>query len=132
MGSPRLKKKGGTGVRSIITAFMCVGVFIAFPALAQQSDNPSLNAAQTLGRQLLNQHCAICHLKPQLGAATYGPALNSETLGGKDVAIRDFISYGDPKMPGFRYQFSPAQIDAVIAYIKSVPAPAAAVTPVKQ
>jgi mono/diheme cytochrome c family protein len=58
--------------------------------------------------------------------------LSKETLGGQDVALRDFISNGTAKMPGFKYEFKPEQLNAIIAYIKTVPAPAPAVTPVKQ
>jgi len=38
------------------------------------------------------------------------------------------IANGTPRMPGFRYDLKPAEIDAIIAYIKTIPAPAAAPT----
>jgi mono/diheme cytochrome c family protein len=28
-------------------------------------------------------------------------------------------------MPGFKYHFEPAQIDAIVAYLKTIPTPAA-------
>jgi mono/diheme cytochrome c family protein len=45
------------------------------------------------------------------------------TLGGKVDLIRQFISNGSMRMPGFKYQFSPKQIDAIAAYVATLPAP---------
>ncbi len=101
---------------------------LASAALAQNAA-PALDAQQTLGRQLLNQHCAICHLKPQLGATTYGPPLGVESLGGDEAAMRQVIGEGTQRMPGFKYKFDAAGIDAIVAYIKTVAAPPA---PAKQ
>ena len=107
--------------------FIAAIIFSAFPAgfaLAQPAGAPVLDETQTRGRELLNQYCAICHLKPQLGAETYGPPLTQATLGGDAVALRDFIGHGTARMPGFQYAFKPDDLAAVIAYLKTVPAPA--------
>jgi mono/diheme cytochrome c family protein len=45
------------------------------------------------------------------------------TLGGKVDLIRQFISNGTARMPGFKYQFTPVQIDAIAAYVATLPAP---------
>jgi mono/diheme cytochrome c family protein len=79
-----------------------------------------------LGMRLFNQSCRVCHTKPQLTSPQYGPVLSMNTLGGKADIIREVISNGTPRMPGFKYTFKPAEIDAVIAYIKTIPAPTAA------
>jgi mono/diheme cytochrome c family protein len=34
------------------------------------------------------------------------------------------ILEGTPRMPGFQYMLQPAQIDAIVAFIRTVPAPA--------
>ena len=81
-----------------------------------------LNATEQLGRQLFVQSCAVCHLKQQLGAATYGPPLSKASLGGQDDVMREVIANGTPRMPGFKYHFEPAQIDAIVRYLKTVPA----------
>jgi mono/diheme cytochrome c family protein len=90
-------------------------------AAAQQAGDQQL-----LGMRLFNQSCRVCHTKPQLTSPQYGPVLSTNTLGGKADIIREVISNGTPRMPGFKYTFKPAEIDAVIAYIKTIPAPAAA------
>ena len=58
----------------------------------------------------------------------YGPVLSRETLGGDEELMREYIGNGTPRMPGFRFYFEPEQIDAIVAYLKTVPpqpAPAA-------
>jgi mono/diheme cytochrome c family protein len=94
-------------------------------ALAQQGvDN--LTDQQKLGRQVFAQSCGVCHLPPSLGAKTYGPALNKEAGGGDDDVMREFMTNGTPRMPAFKYYLKPAEMDAIIAYMRTVPVQAAA------
>jgi mono/diheme cytochrome c family protein len=79
-----------------------------------------LNATQQLGRQLFGQSCAVCHLKQQLGAATYGPPLSKASLGGQEDVMREVIANGTPRMPAFKYHLEPAQIDAIVRYLKTM------------
>jgi mono/diheme cytochrome c family protein len=84
-----------------------------------------------LGMRLFNQSCRVCHTKPQLVSPQYAPLLSMSTLGGKADTMRDVIGNGTPRMPGFKYHFKPAEIDAIVAYIKTIPAPSDAPPPVK-
>ena len=93
-------------------------------ALAQQpADN--LNDQQKLGRQVFAQSCGVCHLPPSLGAKTYGPALNKDAAGGDNDVMREFVENGTPRMPAFKYYLKPQEIDAIIAYVRTVPVQAA-------
>jgi mono/diheme cytochrome c family protein len=92
---------------------------------AAQSAAPALSENELTGMRIFNQSCRVCHTKPLLTAGQYGPVLSKETLGGDETALRDFISNGTPRMPGFKLTYTPAQIDAIAAYLKTVPAPAA-------
>jgi mono/diheme cytochrome c family protein len=85
----------------------------------------ALDDKELLGMRLFNQSCRVCHTKPQLTSPLYGPALSQASAGGQDNIMRDVISNGTPRMPGFKYHFEPAQIDAIVAYLKTIPAPAA-------
>ena len=107
-------------MRNVLMA-LCIGV-AALPtaSLAAAHD---LNATQQLGRQLFGQSCAVCHLKQQLGAETFGPPLSKASLGGQDDVMREVIANGTPRMPAFKYHFERAQIDAIVHYLKTVPAP---------
>jgi mono/diheme cytochrome c family protein len=84
-----------------------------------------------LGMRLFNQSCRVCHTKPQLASPQYAPVLSMSTLGGKADTMRDVIGNGTPRMPGFKYHFKPAEIDAIVAYIKTIPTPSDAPPPVK-
>jgi mono/diheme cytochrome c family protein len=86
---------------------------------------------RALGERLFEQSCVVCHKIPQIDATAYAPALSMNTLGGNADAIHQVISDGTARMPGFKIQFTPTQIDAIVAYIKTIPAPPAAPTPAK-
>lgn len=89
-------------------------------AVAQQAD---LNETQLLGRRVFAQSCGICHLQPSLGVKTYGPVLNKAATAGNDQVMRAFIVNGTDRMPAFKYYLEPVEIDAIIAYLRTVPVP---------
>jgi mono/diheme cytochrome c family protein len=70
----------------------------------------------------------VCHLPPQLGAPRYAPALSRDSAGGQESAMREVIANGTPRMPGFKANFTPDQIAAIAAFLKTVP-PAGASSP---
>jgi mono/diheme cytochrome c family protein len=101
-------------------------------ASAQQaSGGRSLNDTQLLGMRLFNQSCRVCHTKPQLTSPLYGPELSQNSLGGQEAVMREVISNGTPRMPGFKYHFEPAQIEAIVAYLKTIPTPPAPASPAR-
>jgi mono/diheme cytochrome c family protein len=111
----------------------------AWPGALAAEDH--LNDQQKLGRRLFEQSCGVCHTRPTLVAGMYGPELSRESVGGNEEVMRQFISNGTPRMPGFKYTYSPEQIAAIAAYLKTVPrgtqdiptarAPARAPTPAR-
>ena len=98
-------------------------------AWAQQASGASLNDQQLLGMRLFNQSCRVCHTKPQMTSPLYGPELSQNSLGGQEAVMREVISNGTPNMPGFKYHFEPDQIDAIVAYLKTLPVPAPSANP---
>ena len=90
----------------------------AAPAAYGQSE---LNEIQLRGRQIFAQSCGICHLQPSLGVKTYGPMLDKTATAGNDDVMRAFIVNGTDRMPAFKYYLKPAEIDAIIAYLRTVP-----------
>ena len=56
-------------------------------------------------------------------SATYGPPLSRASLGGQDDVMREVIANGTPRMPGFKYHFEPTQIEAIVAFLKTIPTP---------
>jgi mono/diheme cytochrome c family protein len=94
-------------------------------AAAQPGGNPTLGDKELLGMRLFNQSCRVCHTKPQMTSPLYGPELSRSSLGGQDDVLHEVIGNGTPRMPGFKHHFEPAQIEAIVAYLKTIPAPGA-------
>jgi mono/diheme cytochrome c family protein len=110
----------------LVFLFLVVAFPLAAPAQQAKSNTPvSLNDTQVLGRRIFQQRCAVCHTESTPGANRYGPALYKELVDGNEDTIRDFIGNGSRgKMPGFRYGLEPAEINAIVEYLKTVPRPA--------
>ncbi len=108
------------GIIGVMLAAMQGAAAQPFPAA------DTLNAQQIRGRDLFNQSCMVCHVKLQITSpAKYGPDLSQKALGGQEAVMREVISNGTPNMPGFKYHFAPDQIDAIVSYLKTLPAPPA-------
>jgi mono/diheme cytochrome c family protein len=55
----------------------------------------------------------------------YGPALNTDTILGREDSVRSTIAEGEiGLMPGFKYTLEPPEINAIIKYLKTVEKPA--------
>jgi mono/diheme cytochrome c family protein len=106
------------------TASVLLMLVVGSVTASAQGDN--LNEKQRHGRQLLAQSCGVCHLPPALNAKTYGPPLNKQAGGGDDDIMREYINNGTPRMPAFKYYLKPDEIEAIIAYVRTVPVPGAA------
>ncbi len=109
-------RRGAALLRLLCTA-LPLGLF-ASAAVSEQSPGDSA----LTGMRLFNQSCRVCHTKPQLTSPQYAPVLSRDTLGADANAIAETIRNGTPRMPGFKYHFEPAEIDAIVAYLKTVPA----------
>jgi mono/diheme cytochrome c family protein len=89
-------------------------------AFAQQVRD-DLTDQQRKGRQVMSQSCGVCHLPPARNARTYGPLLSKASSGGDDTKMRQYILEGTPRMPAFKYFLQPTDVDAIIAYVRTVP-----------
>src|SRR6516162_2275955 len=109
----------------LVTALFVASLSGAFA----QAPDASFTDSQKLGLRLFSQSCGVCHTLVQQRTKQYAPVLSRETLGGDEELMREYISNGTPRMPGFRFNFEPDQINAIVSYIKTMPpqaAPAAA------
>ena len=108
---------------------------VIFPlTLAAQSPSsaasPVLTEQQKTGKGLFLQNCALCHLpnrpnpKSTEEGTSVGPRLNGRLSGPKplpEAVARTFIQKGvEGKMPGFQYGLEPKEMDAIIAYLKTL------------
>ncbi|HEY2986295.1 MAG TPA: cytochrome c [Candidatus Binatia bacterium] len=101
------------------SAWIVLMLLVAAPHAAAAENH--LNERQKLGRQLFEQSCGVCHTRPTLVSGMYGPELSKESAGGNEQVMREFITNGTPRMPGFKYTYSPDQIAAIAAYLKTLP-----------
>lgn len=103
---------------SVARVLLLLALLAPVTAKAQDGIRPD---TERMGHRLFTQNCAICHLKPQITTPRFGPELNRATVEGKEDAVRGFIETGTPRMPGFRYDLAPGQIDAILLYLGTIP-----------
>jgi mono/diheme cytochrome c family protein len=87
----------------------------------------SLNDSESAGRSLFARRCANCHGG---NAQRPGPPLGKPTverLG--ESAIRDKVRKGSTMMPGFEHSLDAAQLDQLIAFLKTFTPRSQAATP---
>jgi mono/diheme cytochrome c family protein len=120
-----MRRRAWVGGFAVAAAFAaCLGCPDARAAESEQA----LDAKQLTGMRLFNQSCRVCHSKPQMTSPLYGPELSQVSVGGNEQVMREVINNGTSRMPGFKYHFDPAQIEAIVAYLKTIPAPAPGTT----
>lgn len=83
---------------------------------------PTLAPHELEGKRLFVQRCALCHdLLGQPASTTAAPWVDGTTVKARgEEAIRRKILDGSRRMPGWKHTFDAQQVDAVIAYIKTV------------
>jgi len=94
---------------------------LAEAAAQQAGGDRKPSDKELLGMRLFNQSCRVCHTKPQMTSPLYGPELSQNSAGGQESVMREVIGNGTPRMPGFKYHFDATQIDAIVAYLKTIP-----------
>ena len=86
---------------------------------AKPKDAPS--DAQSEGKGLFSQRCAVCH---STATKKYGPMLSKQNVIDREDTVRQQIEQGSALMPGFQYALKSSQIDAIVGYLKTVEPPA--------
>src|ERR1700736_2457941 len=104
-------------MKSRLCLALCLVAALARVAFAQAG----LTDTQKLGQRLFEQSCGVCHTRPTLVSGLYGPALSKEAAGGREDVVRDVISNGTPRMPGFKYTYDASQIAAIADYLAIMP-----------
>lgn len=86
-----------------------------------------LTPVQVSGRQLFIQHCGECHEAYSSGGRN-GPSLQGmfkkpympSGTPANDDRVREVITIGRSKMPGFGRVLDPQQVDELIAYLHTL------------
>ena len=91
--------------------------------------NPGLSDQEKRGEHWFLQRCSLCHLAQYTKSAAVSElpvvwksleGLFKDAKPDKEKAVREFILKGTPRMPGFQYGLEPAEIDDLIAYLKTL------------
>jgi mono/diheme cytochrome c family protein len=95
---------------------------------ASQPAGRAYSAVELKGRALFIENCSYCHLarnenpkNPEPGKSV-GPSLKGILSGPRpmpEAVARGFIQKGSTKMPGYQYSFTAAELDSLIAYLKT-------------
>jgi len=103
-------------MKGVIAVLLVAGM----PVFASAAE-AELTEQHKLGQRLYETSCGVCHTRPTLIAGLYGPELNKDSAGGREETIREVVTNGTPRMPAFKYTYSPDQIAAIAAYVKTLP-----------
>ena len=104
-----------------------LGLMVAsLPSEARQNpSSPALSPTELAGKKLFLQRCSLCHLRPvggPPGTYSYGPPLNgfvNERPQGAE-RVTNTVRRGTGRMPGFQYGLESAEIEAIVAYLKTM------------
>ena len=99
-----------------VTAVLLAGLASAFPVGA---------ADLAMGEKVYLKRCASCHAADGRGEAKMAGILkvtipDLRATAKSDQELRTVISKGKPPMPGFEKQLSSDELQAVVAYSKSL------------
>ncbi len=78
----------------------------------------SLAADLKAGEQVYKKKCVMCHGENGQGAVAL-KINDPRVLGKTDKEIRKFISEGGKGMPGYQASLKPAEMDSLMAYLRS-------------
>ncbi len=102
----------------LLLSFLPLALSAQVPAPLPSSMTPQ----EHQGRLLFQQRCSICQSAVMVTHRPYGPILDKGRVKGDEDDIRQTITNGRaPRMPAFKYGLSPAEIDAIIAYLDVLP-----------
>jgi mono/diheme cytochrome c family protein len=101
--------------------FAVLSIFLSPSLGAQNLLDKSLSAPEKSGQKLFLQRCALCHVGYAPMYRTYGPPIDKEIVADRgEKAVRTKIMDGSVAMPGWKYSLKPADVDNIIAYLKTV------------
>jgi mono/diheme cytochrome c family protein len=95
-------------------------------ATSSGSGREKLSEQEMRGEGLFLQRCSLCHLPRKLkfgSPPVVGPILSGQFRDATPEqmkTLRGFILKGGPDMPGFQYGLEPADLDDLIAYLKTL------------
>lgn len=115
---------------TVAALVLIAACWLAVPlAVSTQMPAPapvSGDEAATRGEAWFYQRCSLCHVGRIVKDETYQPMAPSlegvlrDAPPDRERVVREQIQRGSLRMPGFRYNFTPAEFDELVAYLKTL------------
>ena len=125
-----MRMRSTTWTRTTATILLVAAVGLVRPSDVSTQARPAAQAssagAARRGEAWFYQRCSLCHMGRTVKDEVYqpmGPLLNGTLKGAspdREKAIRAQILRGSPRMPGFEHTFTPAELEELIAYMKTL------------
>ena len=114
-----------------VAALVLIAVcwLVAAPKVSTESGPPAQAAgsgAATRGEAWFYQRCSLCHMGRIVKDESYEPMAPSlegvlkDALPDREKVVREQIQQGSLRMPGFRYNFTPAELEELMTYLKTL------------
>lgn len=107
--------------RTRIACTLWLALVAASPGNAQDRPSPPWEKPVKTGRSLFLENCSVCHEVNKPASQKFGPSLfrlfQEKRLAPDAVAAK--IKFGGVVMPPFRKVLTDAQVDDLIAFIRS-------------
>lgn len=116
------------GFLFLLLCLLALLVFSSCKVERRKSDAElGLTSVQAVGRRVFDANCARCH-EPYSSRGLHGPSLHNlykkqylpSGMPANDDRITEVIVRGRAKMPAFGNTLSDSQIDALLAYLKTL------------
>jgi mono/diheme cytochrome c family protein len=110
----------------IIAAWLIVPATASMQSPAPPPQAPASGEAVKHGEAWFYQRCSLCHMGRIVKDDTYKPmspsleAILKNATPDREKQVRERIQRGSQKMPGFRYNFTPAEFEELMAYLKTL------------
>lgn len=111
----------------LITLLALLSMLACQPERRRSDAELGLNPSQAMGRRVFDTNCARCH-EPYSRKGLHGPSLHNvykkeylpSGTPANDERITEVVVRGRAKMPAFGNSISDAQMDALLAYLKTL------------
>jgi mono/diheme cytochrome c family protein len=115
--------------RYTVTALSIIAVlWLVLPSRAsvQAPVASAVDSRAMRGEAWFYQRCSLCHMGRIVKDDTYQPmaprltGVLKNATPQRDAAVREKVQQGSLRMPGFRYNLTPAEFEELMAYLKTL------------
>ena len=96
------------------------------PVVTQSAAAPAAASAAARGEAWFYQRCSLCHMGRIVKDDKFEPmaprldGVLKNATPEREKGVRQFIQQGSLRMPGFRYNFTPAEFEELMSYLKTL------------